>query len=919
MDDEVSYPGLQFPSGLRFLVARQPVCRSLITVIFATTTCVVWAAVPRALLPADQRAFVVAHCGGCHGADEPQANFRIDDLPLAIDSVATAERWQKVLGALNSGEMPPADEPQPEAAAKADFLDVLAKAMVVARKSLADQGGRIAMRRLNRREYRNTLRDLLGVEVDVSDMPADTSPLSFDTVGASLFMTASQFEQYEAIGRDALAAAFKKHATAGVKKQMRVEVEKTLNSLKNANQKLQANQQAAREWFAKLVAAVASPENAAFVAKTRPTLKNEQEFRFHWRSLAGLPPPDDAIANSGNNPQFLAAILEETRFIPYEEHYLSMPGLDTGAYLTVPAGPRAPNSNSRLICDIPSDWPPGEYVIRLRCAARPEVTPDRRFVEFGHRHSGDRMPAISTHHVTGTMDAPQVIEIPYTLTDSGSDPAARRFAFREIGTGSAVAVRKLFDEGVKANGIGPELAIWVDWIEIERRTPPDGDLPPGIKPLRPLLDTTDAAAIPPEDAKRALEQFIAEAYRGAKPATGEIDRLAAIYSARRGLGAAYEEALTEALVSVLASPRFLYRAEPGPDDARRELDGLEIATRLSYFLWGAPPDAILRGLAESGQLLEPAVLESQTNRLLDDPRSAGFVEPFVAQWLSMYRLDFFQFDPALYPKFDDSTKQAARREVYETFAWLVAHDGRLADLLSADYVIVNGLLADYYGLEGVHGDEFRKVALPAHSPRGGLLGMVAVHAMGSDGEHSSPVERGAWVLRKLLNDPPPPAPPNVPQLARLAGKSLTARERVVMHQEAPQCASCHRKIDPIGFGLENFDAVGAWRTTDSYTPVDANGKPNPKSKKTWTIDPSGALHGGPSFEDFFGLRDIVAARPKEFARGFTAALVEYALGRPCGFSDELLVDSIVKAAAARDFTVRPFIHALVQSEEFRTK
>ena len=894
-------------------------CAFLICVLGACTEAVAASPTPRAMLDAEHKEFVAAHCGACHAGETPEANFRIDDLPLTLDSVAAAERWQKVLGALNSGEMPPADEPQPEAAAKADFLDVLAKTMVIARKSLADQGGRIAMRRLNRREYKNTLRDLLGVEVDVSDLPADTSPLAFDTVGASLFMTASQFEQYEAIGRDALAAAFKKHAAADVKKQFRQEAEKTLATFKKANEKLQTNQQAAREWFKKLDAAVDSPENAAFVAKTRPTLKSEEEFKFHWRSLSGLPAPDDAVPNSGNNPQFLTAILEEKRFIPYEEHYLSMPGLDTGAYLAVPAGPRAPNSNSRLNLDIPADWPPGEYVIRIRCAARPEAAPDRRFVEFGHRHYGDRMPAISAHHVTGTMDAPQVIEISYTLRDADSDPAKRRFAFREIGTGSSAAVRKLFDEGVKANGIGPELAIWVDWIEIERAILAASDVPPGITALQPLLDTQNADAIPPEKAKRAVAQFIAEAYRGVKPAEGEVERLVAIYAARRGLGAKHEEALTETLVSVLSSPRFLYRAEPGPDDGRRDLDGLEVATRLSYFLWGAPPDATLRGLAKSGDLLEPAVLEAQTNRLLDDPRSIGFVESFVSQWLAMYRLDFFQFDLSLYPKFDDSTKEAARREVYETFAWLLSNNGRLSDLLKADYVVVNGLLADYYGLEGVQGDAFRRVSLPKDSPRGGLLGMAAVHAMGSNGEHSSPVERGAWVLRKLLNDPPPPAPPNVPQLARLAGKSLTARERVVLHQEAPQCASCHRKIDPIGFGMENFDAVGVWRTTDSSMAINAQGKPDPKTKKTWTIDPAGALHGGPAFKDFFELREIVAARPEQFARGFTVALIEYALGRPCGFGDEPLVDAIVKDASSHDLAMRSFIHSLVQSKAFRTK
>jgi len=869
-------------------------------------------------MDAGHRSLLTTHCQKCHGADAQEAGFRVDDLPLAIDSVAAAERWQKVLGALNSGEMPPDDEPQPDAAAKADFLDDLAKSMVTARKSLADQGGRIAMRRLNRREYKNTIRDLLGVEIDVSDLPADTSPLSFDTVGAGLFMTASQFEQYEAIGREALTIAFKKHAAAAVTKQLRIETEKTLASFKKANATLQANQQAAREWFKQLDAAVSSPENADFVTKTRPTLKSEQDFKFHWRSLVGLPPPDDAVANSGNNPQFLSAILEEKRFIPYEEHYLSMPGLDTGAYLTVRAGGRAPNSNYQLNLDIPPDWPPGEYVIRIRCAARPEAAPDRRFIEFGHRHYGDRMPAISAHHVTGSMDTPQVIEIPYSLKDAGSDPAKRRFALREIGTGSGVAAGRIFNEGVKANGIGPELAIWVDWIEIERRADPDAA--PGIEALRPLIDAKDSEAVLAAESKRAVERFMAEAYRGMPSAEGEVKRLAGIYAARRGLGAKPEEALVETLVSVLSSPRFLYRAEPGADDGRRQLDGLEVATRLSYFLWGSPPDATLRGLAKSGQLLEPAVLEAQTTRLLDDPRSAGFVEPFVSQWLAMDRLDFFQFDLSLYPKFDDSTKAAARREVYETFSYLLAEkSGRLSDLLRANYVVVNALLADYYGLEGVTGDAFRPVPVPKDSPRGGLMGMAAVHAMGSNGEHTSPVERGAWVLRKLLNDPPPPAPPNVPQLARLAGKSLTTRERVVLHQEEPQCASCHRKIDPIGFGLENFDAVGAWRTTDSSMAINDAGKPDPKTKKTWTIDPAGALHGGPEFADFFGLREIVASRPEQFAQGFTAALIEYALGRPCGFSDEPLIDQIVTDARSEDFAIRSFIHALVQSQAFRSK
>jgi hypothetical protein len=225
---------------------------------------------------------------------------------------------------------------------------------------------------------------------------------------------------------------------------------------------------------------------------------------------------------------------------------------------------------------------------------------------------------------------------------------------------------------------------------------------------------------------------------------------------------------------------------------------------------------------------------------------------------------------------------------------------------------VNAALAGYYGLEGVVGDDFRPVKLPAGSPRGGLLGMAAVMAMGSNGEHTSPVERGAWVLRKLLHDPPPPAPPNVPQLTRLEGKLLTTAERLRAHQEEPQCASCHRRIDPIGFGLENFDAVGRWRTEDSYTKAGVG-------TKTWQIEPAGTLHGGPSFADYFQLKAIIAGQDEAFATGFTEALLEYALGRPVGFTDDELVRAIVARAADKDFSVREFIHAVAQSRAFRTK
>ena len=417
----------------------------------------------------------------------------------------------------------------------------------------------------------------------------------------------------------------------------------------------------------------------------------------------------------------------------------------------------------------------------------------------------------------------------------------------------------------------------------------------------------------------ALERFCLEAFRGVAAPADYIESLLALYDVRRKAGDRPVAALKETLSVVLASPMFLYLAEPTPDEKRRSLTDLELAVRLSYFLWAAPPDAALRDLAERGELHKPDVLAAQTQRLLDDPRSEASLKAFAHQWLGLDRIDFFEVNLAMYPRFDKATKAAAKNEIFETFHHLFAQNSSLRDLLKADYVVVNRVLAHYYGIIGVKGDDYEKVPLPKGSPRGGLLGMAAIHFMGGNGEHTSPVERGAWVLRKLLHDPPPPAPANVPAITRLAGKVLTTRERLQAHQEDAQCASCHRKIDPIGFGLENFDAAGQWRTKDSYQAKDAEGKPDPKAKKTWAIEPGSAFHKGPAFRDFFEMRDVIASKAEAFARGFSSALVEYALGRPCGFSDEPLLDGMQRQAKQKDFAVREFIHALVRSNEFHTK
>ncbi|MDA8961402.1 DUF1592 domain-containing protein [bacterium] len=543
--------------------------------------------------------------------------------------------------------------------------------------------------------------------------------------------------------------------------------------------------------------------------------------------------------------------------------------------------------------------PPGDYKIRFRIGTIKGTPVERHFVDFGAVPDKDQFHHLATFQITGSTDQPQTIEVPVTLTRDGP----RKFAVRE--KRNPKNDQKRYKEARKETGVGPTPALWIDWAEWEGPlNSASGDS------ARDDWWITEASD--PDEGSRArstLKKFAFKAFRGVEAEDDFLDRLVKIHEARRAAGKSFEDAIELPLGIILASPGFLYFNEPSNGSERRELNDRELAVRLSYFLWSAPPDRELLDLAGRNELSNPQVLRQQVDRLIADSRSDEFVSGFLHQWLDMERLDFFQFDTTLHREFDESTRSAARQEVYHSFAHLLrdSESGQLGKLLKSDYVFINGLLATYYGIEGVTGNDFQKVALPAGSPRGGLLGMAAIHAMGSDGIESSPVERGVWVLRHILNDPPPPAPPNVPQLSRLADKPLTKREKLAAHMEEAQCASCHRKIDPIGFGLENFDAAGKWRLIEG------------KGRREHKIDPSGAFHKGPAFADYFELRDLIAGREADFARGFTEHLIEYALGRPFGFTDEDLAKDIVNSAKTKRYAITGFIRALVQSEAFRKK
>lgn len=858
------------------------------------------AAAPVARMEAGHAAFVKANCGKCHTGADTDSGVRLDDLPLDITATEGADRWQKVMNVLNSGEMPPEDEPQPGREAKTEFLADLAQTLVVARKVIGEQGSKQILRRLNKREYKNTIRDLLGVEIDVTELPQDGGAGAMDTVGAGLAMSSDQFESYLTLGRKAVKEAIAAQKGAAAKPQTQHR-----DSEDSVNERQRKIIKAHEEANAKYVAWTATidemaklPEHADVVADITKRMGGRGDFKsqfyMEWHRLVGKPSVKDHGYNDASSIDFFGRN-SALRALPTLQDYYARPATETGVYL----GCHMVHSTESH--KIPDAWPPGEYVYRYRIAATDDAAWHQRFVQFGTKGGGlDTFDLISTHEVMGTLEHPQILEVKIRV-GSGLN---RIFSIREKRRIKRGTDNDRFEKSFRQIGRGPTPLLWVDWVEIEGPMPPGPGTP---APVSLIAATQDAVG-----ARTVIERLATRAFRGEPPKPEYIDRLVAIFEARLATGDSFEDAIERSLSVVLASPPFLYLAEPGQSGSPRPLSGIELANRLAYFLWSAPPDDELLGYATTGELAKPDVLAAHVDRLIASDRFDAFLAGFLHQWLDMERLDFFDFDAEKHRDFDDSMKVAARWQVYETFAHVLRKGGSLRELLTSDDVVVNGLLAKYYGLDGVTGDGFRRVALPPGSPRGGLLGMAAIHAMGSDGTSSHPIHRGVWVASHLLHDPPPPAPPNVPQLSRLEGRLLTTRERFEAHQEEPQCASCHRRFDPLGFGLDNFDAAGLWRTTDAY-------EKKGMGRKEWEIDPAGKLHGGPAFEDYFELRRIVADRIDAFAAGFIEALLEYALGRPCGFADDDLVYAIVSRAKDKDWQLREFFHALVASKDFQSK
>ena len=422
---------------------------------------------------------------------------------------------------------------------------------------------------------------------------------------------------------------------------------------------------------------------------------------------------------------------------------------------------------------------------------------------------------------------------------------------------------------------------------------------------RPPAGASDAEA--EECATAIIAGLARRAYR--RPVTvDDLDQLVSFYHRGYGSGG-FETGVETALRALLASPEFLFRIERDPagvaPGAPYRVSDLELASRLSFFLWSSVPDDELIDVAAARRLSDPAVLRAQVQRMLADPRAETLTTNFASQWLHLRNLDAVRPDARLFPDFDDNLRQSFRRETELLFQSVLEEDRSVVDLLTADYTFANERVARHYGFSGVYGDHFRRVDLPAGSPRAGLLGHGSILTVTSYATRTSPVLRGKWILENLLGTPPPAPPANVPPLdeTRSNTRIVSMRERMEAHRQNPQCAVCHRIMDPAGLSMENFDAIGRWRDAEGGVAIDA----------------AGNLPGGEDFDGVAGLRQALLDSPEVFVGTVAEKLLTYALGRGIDHGDAPAVRAITRAAAADDYRLSSLILGIVESTPFQMR
>ena len=827
-------------------------------------------------------------CVQCHGPDTQEGNIRIDTLNPDLLHGDDVNWWLEVMAVLSNGEMPPADEPELADEDRSKIVEWLSSEVQVASTVRRAEQGHSSFRRMTRYEYNYVLQDLLGLPYDFAkDLPPEAaSEDGFQNSSEMLHMSATQFSTY----RDSALAALKKATVTGSQpatiywgasmqaasanewKKQDKELEKIRKELADDPEKLQQEIERKTEEFRGRKNGVHYKQLSS--GRAAGVSWNYGGAKYAWPPMQTLPD--------------VRADFDYVAVIP----------------------PR-----QKLIVEL-GDTVPDEGTMRVRVRASQVSVDEQRIpslqLEFCWQASNDSQASVRISERYMVIDAvpgqPEFYQWDIPLSEVYPRNSVRRI--------SKMGDLPSPSEYIKlVNSSASRGDIQIDYVEV---IAPVYETWPPESHKRIFFDSASSAGEAASDktsetvyATEVLTRFMSRAWRR-RVTDAEVNQKLALFTKISPECDDFQQAMTEVLATVLASPKFLYLVQAGsvqsPADTTHteRISQDELATRLAMFLWCSTPDDELLNVAAYGQLNNADVLTSQVNRMLTDAQAQRFSQQFVRQWLGMELLDYLNVDRKVYPQFDPSLKEAMQQEPIAFFNEVLQNNFSVLDFLHADYAMVNERLARHYNIRDVFGNDFRRVPLDPQLNRGGLMTQAGLLAMNSDGKDSHPLKRGIWMLESLLNDPPPPPPPAVPviYLADPEIARMTLKQRIEDHRNQPACLSCHVKIDPWGIAFENFDAVGSLRTEIQGQPVDA----------------SSLLFNGEKLDGVDALkRFLLENRQDQFTRALVHKMTTFALGRPLTFGDRASIDKITADLRQQNDGLATLVTLIVQSDLFQSK
>jgi hypothetical protein len=895
-------------------------------------------------VPEAAREFISEYCARCHNDRRKAANLDLTSLAYDPADAGNFAQWVKMHDRVAAGEMPPEDVKQPDPGRRAAFVAGLAETYVASERRRLAGEGRATQRRMNRFEYENALRDLLGVPTAqiATQLPQDGEAHRYNKGAEALDVSFLTMQRFVA------AADF----------AMRTAIAQQLNRPARTVTKLYAR------------------DEPSLTRSFRPAENGTLSDRLSFPVLDSRAQPD---VRSGRSPLSRPETREREAVGKVSSIFS-----DAGRYSW---GFRAPASGRyRVRLAGYTIWVGGGGIGRWFYEGQGAGKAPVYHLPLWHRPELDEVWPGRNPEPIGLYAGGNGQTRPVAACDFVPTPAVREMeVVLEAGEGLQTDAMRLFRARVNGtdeqyvNPLATEDGIpgyAVQWIEVEGPFYDDayqsgyrllfGDLPlrrvnakgpglsldgvPGIGGApaggrafagrgstrattrrsggndagagAPATVVEVDSASPGEDARRLLRNFLGAAYRGPVD-DADVRRFHRLFEGQFAKGHGFAASMLAAYSAVLASPKFVFIGEtPG------RLDDLALATRLSLFLWNSVPDATLRDLAARGELRRPDVLRAQSRRLLDDPRSRRFVDAFTDYWLDLRKIDETSPSSTIYNDYelDDPLKFAAVEETRLFVAELVRADLPARNIVDSDFTFLNERLARHYGIEGVSGVAMRKATLPPGSPRGGVMTQAAVLKVTANGTTTSPVIRGHWITERILGVETSPPPPSVKAVEPDIRGAVTIRQQLEKHRADASCAACHRVMDPPGFALESFDVMGAFRdryraVSEGVPPVKGYGMNGQKLEFHWglPVDSAGESPDGRPFKDVREFKKLLLKDEAAVARNLVRQLTVFATGAPVGFTDRPDVEAILGRARAREFGVRTLIEELIQSQLFQTK